>query len=114
MSWKLAIERLASATSDHFDRVEERIDELASHFGRIQDQLHALHEIISSNDMQVDPIVNGGNVVCENGLHFDQNDEPNWPFNKEMSISHDCIFGTNFELQEMSINDTYLTTLQVC
>ena len=35
LSWKLAIERLANTTSDHFDRVENILDELASQFGRI-------------------------------------------------------------------------------
>ena len=47
--------------------------------------------------MQIDPIMNGENVVCENGLYFDENDEPNLCFNKEVSISHDHIFGTYFE-----------------
>ena len=42
--FNLATERIANATSDRFDRIEERLDELTSHFGRIQDQLHALCE----------------------------------------------------------------------
>ena len=56
--------------------------------------------------MQVDLIVNGVNIVFENGLHFDQNDESNSCFNEEMSISHDCVFGTNVEPQETSVNDS--------
>ena len=47
--------------------------------------------------MQIDPIVDGGNVLCESGMHFYQNDESNSCFNEEMSISHDCVLGTNFE-----------------
>ena len=97
MSWKLAIERLASATSDYFDKVEDRLDELASHFGRIQDRLHALCEVISSNNMQVDTTVNGGNVKCESGLYFDKNDEPNLCSNNEMPISYDNTFGMKFK-----------------
>ena len=77
----LAIEKLANMSSDRFDRVEKRLDELTSHFCRIQEQLHVL------NNMQNEPIVNGGNVVSENGLYFDQNDESNLCFNEEMSIS---------------------------
>ena len=34
-SWKLVMEHLTNTTSDHFNRVEERLDELVSHFGRI-------------------------------------------------------------------------------
>ena len=52
-SWELTLERLANATSDRFAGIEEKLDELASHFGRIQDQLHALCEVISSNDMHM-------------------------------------------------------------
>ena len=55
--WEVAIERLANqidsnlkklanATSNRFDRAEERLDELASHFGTIQDQLYVLYEVI--------------------------------------------------------------------
>lgn len=32
--------------------------------------------------MQIDPIMNGENVVCESGLHFDQNDGSNLCFNE--------------------------------
>ena len=69
-------------TFNHFDRIEERIDELASHFGRFQDQLHDLCEVISYGDMQNDPSMNGRNVVCESGLYVDENDEPNLRFNE--------------------------------
>ena len=119
-SWELAIEkysnhfdlyieRVANATSDHFDRVEERLDELTSHFGRIQEQLHVLCEVISSNDMQVDPSMNSGNVASENGLYFDQNDESNLSFNEEIFVSHDCTLGANLEPQEVSLNNSFFT-----
>ena len=32
--WELAIEKLANVISNHLNRVEKRIDELASHFGK--------------------------------------------------------------------------------
>mgnify|MGYP004709482369 CR=1 FL=1 len=124
-TWKVAIERLANqidsnlkklanATSNRFDRAEERLDELASHFGTIQDQLYVLCEVISSNDMQNDPSMNGGNVVCKNGLHFDENDASSLCFNEKVSISHDCIYGSNVQPQEMSMNDSHLTPLEKC
>mgnify|MGYP004709237509 CR=1 FL=1 len=112
--WELAIEKLANVTSDHFDRIEERIDELASHFGRIHEQLNALCEVISSNNLQNDPSMNGRNVVCENGLHLDENDEFQLCFNEQISISHDNIFGTNFEPQKVSFNDSFFTPLEEC
>ena len=93
----LNIEKLANAISNHFDRVEERIEELVSHFKRIHDQLHGLCEVISNSDMKVDPVMNGGNVLCESELYFDENDEPNLCFNEKMSILHDHIVGTDFE-----------------
>ena len=52
-SWELAIKKLANATSNHSDRIEEMLDELASHFGRMQGHLHVLCEVISSNHMQM-------------------------------------------------------------
>ena len=36
-------------------------------------------------------------------------DESNLCSNEEMFISYDCIFGTNVEPQEMSMNDSCLT-----
>ena len=56
--------------------------------------------------------MNGGNVVCESGLHFDQNDESNLCSNDEISILNDCIFETKVEHQEMSMNDSHLTPLE--
>ena len=97
MSWELAIERLINATSDRFAKVDNRLEELASHIDKIQDQLCDLCKVISSNHMPIDSIMNGENVVCENGLHVDENDESNVCFNEEMSISHDYIFGTSVE-----------------
>ena len=64
--------------------------------------------------MQVDPIMNGGNVVCESGFYFDENVESHLCFNGEMSILCDCVLGTNLEPQEMSVNDSYLTSLKKC
>ena len=58
-----------------FYRVEERIDELSLHFERIQDQLHVLYKVISFNDMQIDPIMTGGNVAYESGYLFYENDD---------------------------------------
>ena len=84
-------------TFDRFDRIDDRLDELTSHFETIQDQLHVLCEIISSNNMQVIPTVNGGNVACESSLHFDQNDDPKCCFNEKVSVSQDNILGTKFE-----------------
>ena len=65
------MEKLANATSDRFTRIEDRLDKLTPHFDKIKDQLHVLCEIISSNDMQNDPSMNGKHVASENGLHFD-------------------------------------------
>ena len=105
----LNIERLANSISNHFDKVEERIEELVLHFERIHDQLHGLCEVISNSDMQVDHIMNGGTIICESELYFHENGEPNLCFNEKMPISHDHIFGTNFEPQEASIKDSNLT-----
>nr|XP_027085682.1 uncharacterized protein LOC113707618 [Coffea arabica]XP_027085771.1 uncharacterized protein LOC113707684 [Coffea arabica] len=119
-SWELAVEnfsnqfeKVANATSDRFDRIEERTDGLTSHFGRMQ-QLNALWEAISSNNLPKDPSMNGGNVVCENGLHFDQNDDSNLCFNEKMFISHNNVFGANFESQEVSFNDSFFIPLKEC
>ena len=110
----LAMEELANVTSDRFDRVEERLDELTSHFYRIQEQFHVLCEVISFNNMKNDPIMNGKNVVCDNGLYFDQSDASNVCFNEEISISYDNEFGMKFEPQETSINDSYIILLEDC
>ena len=64
--------------------------------------------------MQFGPIMHGGNVGCKSGLHFDENDKSNVSFNKKISISHDNIFGANFESQEVSINKSFLTPLKNC
>ena len=64
--------------------------------------------------MQDDPSMNDGNVVCRNGLHFDENDASNIRFNEKLSISQDQILGTNFETQEMSINDSFFIPLEEC
>ena len=88
--------------------------ELTSYFGRIQDQLHALCEVITSNDMQNDLSMNDRNVACENELHFDENDTSNVSFNEEISISHDNTFGTNFESQDISINDSCFIPFEEC
>ena len=58
--------------------------------------------------------MNGGSVVCENGLHFDQNYESNFSFNEKIFISHDSTFETNFKPQEMSLNDSFFTSLKKC
>ena len=71
------------------------LDEFAFHFGRIQDQLHDLCKFISSNDMQIDPNINGGNNACENGFFFYDNDDFKYCFNEKFSISQDNILGTN-------------------
>ena len=90
------------------------LNELVSYFSRVQAQLHDLCEVIFSNEIQNDPSINDGNVVCKNGLHFDENDESNLSFNEEMSISQDNIFGTNFEPQEVSFNGSFFTPLEEC
>ena len=61
--------------------------------------------------MQNDPSMNGRNVICENWLHFDENDASNVSFNEKISISHDNAFGMKFELQEASMNDSYITNV---
>ena len=113
-SWEEAIQKLANATFDHFDRVEKRVDELASHFEGLHDQLHALCEVMSCRYMQIDPKINGRNVACEDGVHFDENDESYLHFNDEISISHDDVFGMNFEPQEECINDAILAPFEEC
>ena len=45
------MKKLVNSTFDRFARVEDRLDELTSYFGRIQDHLYVLCEIISSNDI---------------------------------------------------------------
>ena len=67
--------KLANTTFDRFNRIEKRIDELASHFDRIQGHLHVLCEVISSNHMQNDPSMDSEYVACENRLYFDKNDD---------------------------------------
>mgnify|MGYP004717748873 CR=1 FL=1 len=61
--------------------------------------------------MQNDPSMNGMNVICENWLHFDENDASNMSFNEKISISHDNAFGMKFEPQEASMNDLYITNV---
>ena len=90
------------------------LDELASHFSRIQDHLQVSCDVISSSHMQNDPSINDGNVACENGLHFDKNDASNVCFNEKTSISDDNAFGMKFEPQEASINYVYITPLEEC
>ena len=58
--------------------------------------------------------MNGEDVVCESELYFDENNGSNLYFNEEISISYDHAFWTNFESQEMSINNSYLTPLKKC
>lgn len=112
--WEVAIEKLTNTTSDNFDRVEKRLDELAFHFEGIQDQLHNLCEVISYSEMPIDPTINGENVVCESGMYFDGNDESYLYFNDEISISHDDNVGMNVESQEVSMHDVYITPFEKC
>ena len=58
--------------------------------------------------------MNGRNVTCKNGLHFDDNNTSNISFNEYISISHDNIFGINFEPEKESMNDVYLIPLEEC
>ena len=53
-------------------------------------------------------------ALCDNGLNFDENGESYLHFNDEKSISHDVVFGLNFEPQEECINDEILTPLEEC
>ena len=71
-------------------------------------------EVISSNHMQNYANMNVGKVACQNGLYFDKNDASNVCFNEKMSISHDIAFGMKFEPQEVSMNDSYITSLEEC
>ena len=112
--WELAIEKLANTTSNSFDRIEKKIDVLASHLEGILGQMHNLCEAISCGYLQIDPNNNERNVACEDGLYFDENDESNLCFNDEVSILHDDVFGMNFDPQEEGINDSFLTLLEEC
>ena len=75
--WELAIEMLAKETSDHFDRIENTLYELASHLGRIQEYLNVIGEAILSKHSEFNPRIvnsskdsefnlntNDGNVTC--------------------------------------------------
>ena len=73
-----------------------------------------LCEVISSNDMENDPSMNGWDVVCKNGLYFDENGVSKCVFNKEISISHDNAFRMKFEAEKASMNISYITPLEDC
>ena len=51
--------------------IENRIEELTLHFGKIQDQLHELCENISSNSMQFVSRNSGIGIACGSNLCFE-------------------------------------------
>ena len=96
----LNLEKLANqidVTFDRFDKVDQRLDELASHFETTHDQLHTLYKVISSNNMQIELNMNGKNVTYESGLHSEDNNELNRCLNEKISTSFDNAFVMKFE-----------------
>ena len=79
-------------------------------FDKIYDQLHTLCEVISSKSINTS--MNGKNVTCEDGLHFDNHDESNCGVNDQMPTLHDNSFGANLEPQEISFGDSFLVSLE--
>ena len=60
------LEKLANELDNRFVRIEDRMVELTSYFGRIYDQLHVLCEVVLSNKWNNS--MNGRNVISEGGL----------------------------------------------
>ena len=58
--------------------------------------------------------INGRNVICEGGLHFDNHDESNCGIDEEIPTLHNNSFGTNLESQRMSFSGLFLTPLEEC
>ena len=46
--------------------------------------------------------INGRNVICEGGLHFDNHDESTCDVDDKTQTLHNNSFETNLELQEMN------------
>ena len=69
-------EKLANEIDNCFVRIEDRMEELTSHFNRMYDQLPVLCKVISSNDMN--PNLNGRNITCASRLYCDDDDESNF------------------------------------
>ena len=101
----LDIEKLADVIFDCFAKIENRIEELTLHFGRIHDQLHELCEIVSSNFIQFISRNNGIGIACRSDLCLEHDYDIT-------SISYDNVFGANFEIQEVILNDAFVTPLE--
>ena len=91
--------------SDRFAKIENRIEELTLHFGRIHDQLHELCEVISSNFMLFSSRDNGMGITCRSELCLEDDYDI-------ISIHSDNVFGLNIEIQEVTLNDAFVTPLE--
>ena len=100
----LDIEKLTNVISNYFAKIENRIEELTLHFGRIHDQLYELCEVVSSNSIQFVFRNNGTGIACGSDLYLKDDYD-------STSTSCDNIFGANLETQEVTLNNAFVTPL---
>ena len=67
--------------------------------------MHEVCEVILSSSMQIVSKANDVNITCRSKVCFEEDDEIT-------SISCEYIFGTNFNTQEITLNDVFVTPLE--